>query len=89
MLTAIYRSHYYIERALGNILGLAQLLTFVAAEVGVDVGSLVCHSTYAVIDTDDNVRPMSFRRGRPVRARALRHELEKIHSACLQSRRVT
>ena len=52
MLTAIYRSHYYIEKALGNLLGLAQLLTFVAAEVGVDVGSLVCHSTYAVIDTD-------------------------------------
>jgi hypothetical protein len=52
MLTAIYRSHYYIQRALGNLLGLAQLLTFVATEVGVDVGSLVCHSTYAVIDTD-------------------------------------
>lgn len=52
MLAAIYRYHYYIQRALGNLLGLAQLLTFVATEVGVDVGSLVCHSTYAVIDTD-------------------------------------
>jgi hypothetical protein len=52
MLTAIYRSHYYIERALGNLLGLAQLLAFVANEVGIGVGSLVCHSTYAVIDTD-------------------------------------
>lgn len=50
-LTAMYRSHYYIERALGNLLGLAQLLTFVAEQVGVEVGSLICHSTYAVIDT--------------------------------------
>ena len=51
-LTAMYRSHYYIAKALGNLLGLAQLLTFVANEVGIDVGSLVCHSTYAVVDMD-------------------------------------
>jgi len=51
-LTAVYRYHYYVQRALGNLFGLAQLLSFVAAEVGVRVGPLVCHSTYAAIDTE-------------------------------------
>jgi hypothetical protein len=51
-LTAIYRYHYYVQRALGNLFGLAQLLAFVASEVGVPVGPLVCHSTYAAIDTE-------------------------------------
>ena len=50
--TALYRSHYYVEKALGNLLGLAQLLYFVAGETGLGVGPLVCHSTYAVLDTD-------------------------------------
>ena len=52
VLTAIYRYHYYIQRALGNLIGLAQLLAFVAEEVGVEIGPLVCHSTYAVLDTE-------------------------------------
>ena len=52
MLTVVYRYHYYIEKALGNLLGLSQLLYFVAKETGLGVGPLVCHSTYAVLDTD-------------------------------------
>jgi len=52
-LTAMYRYHYYVQRALGNLFGLAQLQAFVAAEVGIRVGPLVCHSTYATIDTDN------------------------------------
>lgn len=52
MLTVIYRYHYYIEKGLGNLLGLAQLQTFVARESGSEVGPLVCHSTYAKIDTE-------------------------------------
>jgi hypothetical protein len=52
VLTATYRYHYYVQRALGNLLGLAQLLAFVASEVGVEPGPLVCHSTYAALDTD-------------------------------------
>jgi hypothetical protein len=51
-LTAMYRYHYYVQRALGNLFGLAQLQAFVAAEVGGRVGPLVCHSTYATIDID-------------------------------------
>lgn len=41
-LTAIYRSHYYVERALGNLLGLARLQAFVAVEAGLDIGPLTC-----------------------------------------------
>ncbi len=51
-LTALYRYHYYVQRALGNLFGLAQLLAFVAAQVGVQPGPLICHSTYAVLDMD-------------------------------------
>lgn len=49
-LTVFYRSHYYITKALGNLLGLAQLQSFVADQIGLDVGPLVCHSTHARID---------------------------------------
>jgi len=51
MLTALYRSHYYIYRALGNLYGLAWLQHFVAREVGIDTANLVCHSTMARLDT--------------------------------------
>jgi hypothetical protein len=50
MLTALYRSHYYVQRALGNLLGLAQLQFFVANESGLDMGELVCHSSYACVE---------------------------------------
>ena len=49
-LTAIYRSHHYCARALGNLLGLAQLLSFVAEESGLQVGTLSCLSTHAELD---------------------------------------
>jgi hypothetical protein len=39
-LTAIYRSHYYAQRALGNLIGLAHLLSFVAEQSGLKVGQL-------------------------------------------------
>jgi thymidylate synthase len=49
-LTAMYRSHYYGERALGNLVGLSQLLNFVARESGTEPGTLSCLSTHALID---------------------------------------
>ncbi|WBY00526.1 hypothetical protein PE066_13735 [Ramlibacter tataouinensis] len=49
-LTAVYRSHYYCERALGNLVGLSQLLNFVAKESKHAVGTLTCVSTHAVLD---------------------------------------
>jgi hypothetical protein len=50
-LTALYRTHFYIEKTLGNLLGLGQLLSFVAEESCLTAGSLVCHSTMAQLDT--------------------------------------
>lgn len=49
-LSVMYRSHYYIQRAYGNLLGLARLQAFVAEQVGVTSGPLVCHSTMAVLE---------------------------------------
>lgn len=49
-LTAFYRSHYYVERALGNLLGLSNLQQFVAKECGLPPGPLTCISSMAKID---------------------------------------
>jgi len=49
-MVAIYRSHTYCERALGNLIGLAQLLSFVSKETGLNAGTLTCISTYAELD---------------------------------------
>lgn len=50
-LNATYRSHYYVQRLLGNMLGLAYLQVFVAKECGLTVGPLTINSTYAELDT--------------------------------------
>lgn len=52
-LTAIYRSHYYAERALGNLIGLRHLMNFVAAEAGVQAGRMTCISTDAYLDYEN------------------------------------
>ena len=49
-LTAMYRSHYYCSKALGNLIGLARLQAFVAKETGLNVGTLTCLSTHARLD---------------------------------------
>jgi hypothetical protein len=50
-MVAIYRSHHYCSKGLGNLLGLAQLLGFVSKESGLQAGTLTCISTHAVLDT--------------------------------------
>jgi len=52
MLTALYRSHYYVQKTLGNLLGLAQLQGFVAKEASLGVGPLICHSTFATLERE-------------------------------------
>lgn len=52
-LTAMYRSHHYCARALGNLIGLGQLLSFVAKESGLEVGTLSCLSTHAELDVSE------------------------------------
>lgn len=49
-LTAMYRNHFYIEKLLGNLIGLGRLMGFVAHEAGLKVGSLTVVSTHAEID---------------------------------------
>jgi hypothetical protein len=50
-LTGFYRSHFYVERALGNFLGLAHLQNFIAREAGIAMGPLIIHSSMAQLDT--------------------------------------
>jgi hypothetical protein len=50
-LTGFYRSHYYVQRALGNFFGLAHLQHFIAQEAGAEMGPLVIHSSMAKLDT--------------------------------------
>jgi hypothetical protein len=52
ILTALYRSHWYTERALGNFFGLALLQDFVAKEAGIKSAEFVCLSTMAVLDNE-------------------------------------
>ena len=49
-LTAQYRNHFYIEKLLGNLVGLGRLMAFVAGETGLAIGPLTVLSTHAVID---------------------------------------
>lgn len=49
-LTAFYRSHWYVARALGNLIGLARLQAFVAAQAGTSAGPLAVIAAEAVLD---------------------------------------
>ena len=48
--TAIYRSHYYHDKAYGNFVGLGRLMRLVARECGMTVGELVVVSTDARVE---------------------------------------
>jgi hypothetical protein len=56
LLTAQYRNHFYIEKLLGNLIGLGRLMAFVAAETQSKIGSLTVLSTHAQIDLPGCVR---------------------------------
>lgn len=59
-MTAIYRNHYYIQKTLGNLVGLGNLLRFIATESDYDVGSLTIISTRAELDVDGwNVKKLT------------------------------
>lgn len=47
---AVYRNHYYIQRTLGNLIGLGRLLDYISKESGFDVGTLTIQSTHACLD---------------------------------------
>lgn len=48
---ATYRSHYYVRRLLGNLVGLGRLQYFLARETKLKVGGLTINSTFATLDT--------------------------------------
>ncbi len=56
LLTAVYRNHHYMARALGNFIGLARLQAFVADQVGIECGSLTCLATHAEIDNQRSAK---------------------------------
>jgi len=49
-LTALYRYQWFVQKALGNLLGLARLQNCIAREINVPVGPLVCHATLAILE---------------------------------------
>lgn len=55
-LTAMYRNHFYVEKLLGNLIGLGRLMAFVARETGLRVGALTVVSTHAEIDHPGGAR---------------------------------
>jgi hypothetical protein len=71
MLTAFYRSHWYIQRALGNLFGLAHLQHFVAQETSLELGPMVCISSMALLDVQ------SGKWGKP----AVRELIARCHAA--------
>jgi hypothetical protein len=46
-LVVVYRNHDFFNKALGNFIGLGQLLSFICAACDKSVGRLVCHSVHA------------------------------------------
>jgi hypothetical protein len=55
-LTVMYRNHFYIEKLLGNLIGLGRLMGFVAKEAELVVGPLTVISTHALIDQPGGCR---------------------------------
>jgi hypothetical protein len=74
LLTAQYRNHYYIEKLLGNLIGIGRLMAFVARETGAKVGSLTVLSTHAQIDAPkasrEEIKALLDRCAHPVAAKA-------------------
>jgi hypothetical protein len=48
-MTAVYRSHDYFLKALGNFVGLSRILAYICKETGLSIGPLSCLSTYAFL----------------------------------------
>ncbi|MEU8369060.1 hypothetical protein [Micromonospora tulbaghiae] len=51
-LMAFYRSHYMVERAYGNYLGLSDLLAHVATHSRLEIGSITVAAGYAQLDNN-------------------------------------
>jgi thymidylate synthase len=58
-LAAVYRNHDFIDKALGNFVGLADLQRFICSETGKQVGRLVCHSMRASVSNLGDARTLA------------------------------
>ena len=54
-LTAIYRNHDFLLKALGNYIGLSKLLEFVCNNTNSSMGSITCHSIHYYMQKKKNV----------------------------------
>jgi len=61
-LTALYRYHYYVQKALGNLMGLAHLQAFVCEQTKLEPGPLVCVSTFATLQETGGVHKSAVER---------------------------
>lgn len=52
-MTVVYRSHFYVSKTLGNLVGLSRLQQFIAREAKTGTGTLTVHSTHATLDGGD------------------------------------
>jgi thymidylate synthase len=50
-LVAVYRNHDFLNKALGNFVGLGRLLAFLAGESGKQPGKVICHSVRAYAES--------------------------------------
>jgi thymidylate synthase len=57
-LVALYRNHDFLKKALGNFIGLARLLAFIAIEANKKPGKLICHSVRAYCDSAPKLRKL-------------------------------
>jgi thymidylate synthase len=55
-LTAIYRNHDFLTKALGNYIGLTRLLGFVCGKTNAQIGTITCHSIHYYLNNKKNVK---------------------------------
>ena len=55
-LTAVYRNHDFLTKALGNYIGLSKLLEFVCHQTGQNIGTFACHSIHYFLDEKRRVQ---------------------------------
>lgn len=73
-LTALYRYQWFVQKALGNLLGLSRLQNAVARELDIAVGPLVCHATLAILE-DEEVQKNSWKK----------NEITKLLNDCVSA----
>jgi thymidylate synthase len=60
-LVAVYRNHDFLNKALGNFIGLGRLLGFMASESGKTPGRIICHSVRAYTSEIGKLRSLVLR----------------------------